>query len=203
MKRRTMNTMLFLHIILIILGVIARIHDAAVFGIRLFAYYTIDSNILQMIVSAMSIKYIKNKRTIPDWLAILHLICAVSLTITFLIALFVLAPEEGFAYYFLSNVAPVNHFIGPLISVVTFVFMKDYKENGTSDVFAPTAATLLYGVVALMLNGFKIIDGPYFFLKVYDTSPSIIVMWFCIIAGLCIILSEVYLRLRKTYSLAP
>ena len=201
MKLQIMNKILILHTVLIILEVIARIHDVAVFGAGLFAYYTIDSNILQMFISAISIKYIKNQRTIPAWLATLHLICAVSLTITFLIALLVLAPQEGFAYYFISNVAPINHFFGPLISVVTFVFMKDFEESGKTAIFSPMAATLLYGAVALILNGFRIIDGPYFFLKVYETSPDIIVMWFCIIAVLCVLLSGVYLRLRRQVSL--
>ena len=34
------------------------------------------------------------------------------------------------------------------------------------EVFAPVAATLLYGVIALILNARGVIDGPYFFLQV-------------------------------------
>lgn len=194
-----MKKILFLHIVLIILEIIARIHDLQVFGIRMFTYYTIDSNILQMVVSAATVYLIliKKGKNMPDWLASLHLVCAVSLTITFLIALFVLAPQEGFAYYFLWNVAPVNHLIGPLISVITFLFMDRYPALPKTAIFLPMAMTLLYGFITLILNGLRLLDGPYFFLKIYETPPGTIFMWFGIIAVLCIVLAAIYLRIRK------
>ena len=194
-----MKKILFLHIVLIILEIIARIHDLQVFGIRMFTYYTIDSNILQMVVSAATVYLIliKKGKNMPDWLAPLHLVCAVSLTITFLIALFVLAPQEGFAYYFLWNVAPVNHLIGPLISVITFLFMDRYPALPKTAIFLPMAMTLVYGFIALILNGLRLLDGPYFFLKIYETPPGTIIMWFGIIAVLCIVLTAIYLWIRK------
>ena len=41
----------FLHAILAILEIIAFVHDIRAFGIGMFQYYTIDSNVLQMVVS--------------------------------------------------------------------------------------------------------------------------------------------------------
>ena len=193
-----------LHIILLFLELIARIHDMQVFGLRMLTYYTIDSNILQMLVSAATVYLIMTKKDQmgPAGLAVLHLICAVSLTITFLIALFVLAPQEGFAYYFLWNVAPINHLIGPLISIITFLFMEKSPTLPKAAVFAPMGATILYGIIALILNGVRLLDGPYFFLRVYDTSPGTIILWFCIIAILCMALSALYLGIRKRCSKA-
>ena len=188
-----------LHTILFILEIVAFIHDIRAFGMSMFKYYTIDSNLLQMIVSGMIVYCVvfAKKDRIPRYLSILHLICAVCLTITFLIALLVLAPQEGFAYYFLENVAPINHFLGPLISVITFLFMERSGELPKRALFAPLSATLLYGVVALILNALRVLDGPYFFLKVYDTPVGTIIMWFAIISVLCIVLSGLYLWIKN------
>jgi hypothetical protein len=59
------------------------------------------------------------------------------------------------------------------------------------------AATLLYGVIALILNVAGVLHGPYFFLQVYDTPAGTIVMWFAIISVLCIALSWIYLWIKK------
>jgi len=187
-----------IHIILVILEAIALVHDLQVFGLAMFKYYTIDSNILQMLVSA-GIAYLilcRGRKIIPAWLSILHLVCAVCLTITFLIALLVLAPQEGFAYYFLKNVAPINHFIGPLLSVVTFLFMEHSDPLPRRTFLVPMGTTLVYGVFMLLLNALKVADGPYFFLRVYDQAPGTIVMWFGMISVLCLVLSGLYLWVR-------
>lgn len=189
-----MKTGARIHVVLFVLEVAALIHDLHAFGLSMFTHYTIDSNVAQMIVSGIIIYMIliKGKELIPVWLSTLHLICAVCLTITFLISLFVLAPQEGFAYYFLENVAPINHLIGPLLSVITFLFFEHSEPLPPGTIFMPMLATLLYGVVALLLNVIKVLDGPYFFLRVYEVPAGTIVMWFVIIALLCIILSAVY-----------
>lgn len=191
-----------IHAILVILEIIAFIHDIQAFGILMFSYYTIDSNILQMLVSAGMLYCLLKKRDgmIPVWLSAMHLICAVGLTITFLIAAFVLAPQEGFSYYFLQNVAPINHFLAPVLSVLSFMFLGRGEKLPKKAVFTPIAATMLYGGIVLVLNAARVLDGPYFFLKVYETAPGTIVMWFGIIAVLCGVLSEVYYLGRRRLS---
>ena len=190
------KTAVVLHGILVILEVIALIHDIKAFGAGMFQYYTIDSNVLQLVVSVCFLVYFLCRKRNPVWLAVLHLICAVCLTVTFLIAAFVLAPQGGFAYYFLSDVAPINHFLGPVISVVTCVFLPADVSIQKRMVLAPVAATLLYGIIALILNIARVLDGPYFFLRVYEEPVSTVVMWFLIIAGLCLAFSALYIWLR-------
>ncbi len=190
------KTAVVLHGILVILEVIALIHDIKAFGAGMFQYYTIDSNVLQLVVSVCFLVYFLRRKRNPVWLAVLHLICAVCLTVTFLIAAFVLAPQGGFAYYFLSDVAPINHFLGPVISVVTCVFLPADVSIQKRMVLAPVAATLLYGIIALILNIARVLDGPYFFLRVYEEPVSTVVMWFLIIAGLCLAFSALYIWLR-------
>ena len=197
-NKSTVKKAAAIHIVLIILEAAALVHDLKSFGISMFQYYTIDSNILQMIVSILIVYSLCRKGSvISSWVTTLHLISAVCLTVTFLIALLVLAPQEGFAYYFLHDVAPINHFLGPLISVVTFLFMERSERLAGKAVLAPMAATLLYGVIMLILNVLRVLDGPYFFLRVYEVSPGTVAMWFGIIAVLCIMLSGMYVWIKR------
>ena len=185
-----------LHIVIIILELIALVHDIMVFGAGMFQYYTINSNILQLLVSLGIVFYLMRKKAVPEFLRVLHLVCAVCLTITFLIAALVLAPQEGFAYYFLSDVAPINHFLGPVLSVLTFL-LQGQRMNKKA-VAAPMAASLLYGFAALLLNAANILDGPYFFLRVHSVPAGVIIQWFLIISVLCLGLSLIYMRGSET-----
>jgi hypothetical protein len=186
-----------LHAVILIAEVIAFIHDIQAFGIGMFQYYTINSNLLQMIVSACFLVYFLRKKDVPAVFEMLHLVSAVGLTITFLIAAFVLAPQEGFAYYFLSNVAPINHFFGPVLSVITFIFAVQRNPLRTGSIFAPMVFTLLYGVIALILNAVRVLDGPYFFLRVHKVPAGTIILWFGIITVMCLAFSGLYMYFRK------
>ena len=46
---------LFVNLILVIIEIIALIHDIFAFGIKLFEWYTIDSNVLQLVISGLII----------------------------------------------------------------------------------------------------------------------------------------------------
>ena len=192
-----MKKQMVLHTILILLEIAALMHDIPAFGAGMIRFYTIDSNILQLVISALILLCLVRKRPISKGLVTVHLISAVALTVTFLIAALVLAPQEGFAYYFLSDVAPINHFLGPLLSVVSFLTIGEAERLSAGALFAPAGATLLYGMIALALNGLGILDGPYFFLRVRSESAAVVIQWFAIIAVLCVILSGIYLWGRK------
>ena len=115
---------------------------------------------------------------------------------TFLIAAFVLAPEGGIRYYFIENVAPVNHLIGPALSVISLLFLEQTKKLRQRIIVWPAAASLFYGVICLILNALNRLDGPYFFLQVHEQPAHVIIMWFGIIAALCLGLSFLYYRIK-------
>ena len=139
-----------------------------------------------MVISGFVIFYSLKEKSFPELLTVAHFISAVGLTVTFLIAAFVLAPEGGIAYYFLNDVAPINHFIGPLLSVISLLFLERTEKLPLWIIIWPVAASLMYGVIALVLNALRLMDGPYFFLKVYEQSAGVIAAWFAIIAALCL-----------------
>ena len=163
MKNR--RAVLYVNLILVILETVALIHDITVFGAGLFEWYTVDSNVLQLAVSGLIVYYVARDRELPEYVTALHFITAVDLTVTFLIAALVLAPEGGIRYYFIENVAPINHLM---------------------------AVSLLYGLICLVLNAAGLLEGPYFFLEVGKQPASLIITWFGIIAALCIALAGLY-----------
>lgn len=195
-KRMLKKWVVIVNLILVILEVIALCHDILAFGTGLFIWYTIDSNVLQLLVSVLILCYVCTGREISREVTHIHFISAVGLTVTFLIAAFVLAPEGGFSYYFLENVAPINHFLAPLLSVVSLLFLEDTEPLSESVILWPVLATLVYGGVCLVLNMMRLIDGPYFFLQVYDQPMQVIALWFGIIAVLCLLISILYRRLK-------
>lgn len=190
-----MKKELVLHIVLVILETISLVYLLTVEGPAVFRYYTVLSNMLMFIVSSAYLLCFAGRKEIPEALSVLHLMAAVCLTVTFIIAAFVLMPQSTFAYYFLDNVAPILHFIGPVLSVVTFM-MSDV-EIPKYAVVVPASLSLLYGFVALLLNAAKLLKGPYFFLEVYSTPAGTIVMWFVIIFILCVALTAAYMFIHS------
>lgn len=92
--------------------------------------------------------------------------------------------------------APINHFIGPLLSVISLLFLEKTERLSLSTIIWPAVASLTYGAIALVLNAVRIMDGPYFFLKVYEQSAGVIILWFAIIAVLCLGLALLYYKIK-------
>ena len=190
------RAVVIINMILIVLEIIALIHDCKVFGPGLFQWYTVDSNVLQLAVSVLVVYYCVKKRELPGSVTRLHFISAVGLTITFLIAAFVLAPEGGIRYYFIENVAPINHLIGPALSVISLLFLEKTEKLPLRIILWPAAVSLVYGAICLALNAWYLLEGPYFFLEVHKQPAGVIGMWFGIIAVLCLILAFLYYKIK-------
>ena len=186
---------IILHLALVIIETIAVIYLLAIEGPAVFRYYTVLSNVLMLAASAWYLSCYIGKKEIPKALTVLHLSAAVCLTVTFLIAAFVLMPQSTFAYYFLDNVAPILHFIGPVLSVVTLMLSKE--EVPKYGVVVPALLTIMYGIITLLLNIARLLVGPYFFLEVYSTPAGTIAMWFAIIFVLCVILTVAYMFIHS------
>ena len=190
-----MKKELVLHSIIVILEAIAVIYLIAIEGPAVFRYYTVLSNVLMLAASTWYLSCYIGKKEIPEALTVLHLSAAVCLTVTFLIAAFVLMPQSTFAYYFLDNVAPILHFLGPVLSVITLLLTEE--EVPKYGVVVPALLTILYGIITLLLNISRLLVGPYFFLEVYSTPAGTIAMWFAIIFVLCVILTVAYMFIHS------
>lgn len=95
-------------------------------GIQTFCMFTVNSNILVAIGMSLVIPYaidgLRNRYYhLPNWLVVFLLTGVASVTLTFLVSLFLLSPAKGFRLIF-SGSRFFLHGVGPLLSFTAFCF---------------------------------------------------------------------------------
>ena len=141
-------------------------------------YYTNQSNLLALFSSILFVLFYNKKNTIITDLRFITTSC---LTITFLVVLFILTPMFNFNYKLLmfTDEFCIFHTITPLVSLYSYLFYeKRSKKN-----YLGFTYTLLYAFLFIQLNIFRIVDGPYPFLRIRNQSPLMSLLWFIIIVG--------------------
>lgn len=124
-------------------------------GLASLKYYTTLSNIFAGMVSFLTILYFLLSGTglLPLWLSVLKYAAAVSLGLTFLVTLFFLTPQMGFAALY-KNELLFLHAIGPLLVIISFILRQDLARMSRSTSFFAVLPTILYGT-AYAVNIFK------------------------------------------------
>ena len=127
-------------------------HTLAATRIEMFKFYTVDSNILMGVVSAVFIVFelrlIKGKiDIIPTQVYVLKLIGTVGVTLTFLTVVLYLGhiAENGFFSMFM-NTNLFFHFIIPVLSMITFIFLEKTDQIKFKHTFIGTTTMLVYAV---------------------------------------------------------
>ncbi|MBQ6563557.1 MAG: hypothetical protein K6A68_11370 [Clostridiales bacterium] len=95
-------------------------------GIQTFCMFTVNSNILVAITMGLIVPYAidglrKRYFHLPNWLVVLVFTGCVSVTLTFLVSLFVLAPVKGFVLIFTGS-RFFLHGLGPVCAFIAFSF---------------------------------------------------------------------------------
>lgn len=178
-----------------IIGIIIRFHTKGSLGIE---YYTMDSNLLTLVASAILIFYIVTHKRIPKWLSLLRYTATTMLSVTFLVVVLILAPmlEHGYAILLLTDQMLYNHLICPILSFISFVFFEEHPFK-LRDINWPIGVTILYAIILVALNLCHVVDGPYPFLQVYDHSVLVTLCWTILILGGTTGISYGLLRLRR------
>lgn len=144
-------------------------------------FYTRLSNLLALIAGIfVLIVIIKNKSgELPKWLSMLRYIVTIMLFVTFLISIFVLTPAVGSFYkMMIENQLKFHHLLCPLISIISFIFFEKGGVLTTKDNVLALIPTLVYGIVMMILNGARVVDGPYPFLRVHNQPVWATILWF-------------------------
>lgn len=98
-------------------------------------------------------------------------------TVTFLVVVLVLSWMYGDLWYILTAGSMLyTHTLCPLIALGTFVGFAP-KEFKKVDAIKATSFTVVYGLIAIVLNVARVLEGPYPFLYVYEQPVWVTVFW--------------------------
>ena len=175
-------------IIMEILGLRLSIQQS---GLSLFQYYTQDSNLLALFACAFCAGYnIRNLRrggtALPVWVKLFKYMAVCCLMVTLVVVVTILAPtsgKDGFQIMFFHHSMLYHHLLCPVAALLSFVFLDIDPPLPRRHIRFTLIPTLLYAVIALILNIVKIMDGPYPFLHVYQQPVYMSVLWFVLILG--------------------
>ena len=126
-------------------------------GFDCFRFFTIDSNVLALIASAIYIYFNivrltgKNIET-PLWLKVYKFVATNTVAVTFFVVLFILVPMGYATYgypmgYFYEHNCSVLHAIGPLLAMLTLVMFEAEDRIDKKYTYYQFLPVALYGIV--------------------------------------------------------
>ena len=149
-----------------------------------FEYYTEDSNLFALIITIIYVIFLLLNKKIPRIINILRLSSLLGLFVTFLVVLFILLPMLNFNFIFLFSGANFFlHLICPVLFFYIYMFLDKKNNFNKKEIFITLIPTFIYSAIIITLNIFKIVDGPYPFLRVYNQPIYMSIIWFVIIVG--------------------
>ena len=117
-------------------------------GLPIYMTFTGLSNIfIGCICLACAIYHlVKKEKTLPKLLFIIKIIALADISITFITTAAYLAPSLGASWwrlYINNNI--FNHFLTPVVAIVTFIILEDYVEIKKNYCYFAIVPILLYG----------------------------------------------------------
>lgn len=154
-----------------------------------FIFYTQLSN-MAAAASALFLVMLGNR----PWIASLRYLSTCMLVLTFLVTVFVLIPMGGSPKQLLfSGNGPYHHLLCPVLGTISYIFFEQHCAG--SALMLPVIVTLVYGLIMLVLNALKIVDGPYPFFRVHNQPFQATVLWMVVLLLVTAGISWVVLRL--------
>jgi len=138
----------------------------------IYLFFTNWSNYLAAIVSVGTLYCIHKGIRSPHILLVLKLAAVMMLTITLVVAAFVLVPYQGWTLLLNPEGSLMAHLINPILAIVDFLYLSDMEAMGMKEAILSTIPMLLYMVFIVV---FLIIAGnddlaPYPFLRIHSQS---------------------------------
>jgi len=159
-----------------------------------FRYYTVISNLLALLGCSVAAVFllVSASAELPVFIHYLKFIAAVGEAMTMFVVCCVLVPSRwrevgsvrgAFKVGLTQGAMLYQHLLCPVITILSFLYERAVVPNMDIGLFAllGTIPTCIYAAVLMLLNGYRVIDGPYPFFRVHDQSILASVLW---IAGL-------------------
>ncbi len=176
--------------LIVVFEVIAFVLSWIEHGFGSFLFYTQDSNYFAMAVSFLfcvyGIKELRGKGVLPEWIDTIRYISVSCLMVTFFVVIFILMPmirENPFIMLYGGSML-YQHTLCPVLAALSFLIFEIRDRLPKTDLIKALIPTLIYAVIAIILNLCKIIEGPYFFLMVYAQPWYMSVIWCIVVLGL-------------------
>ena len=194
MKITHKNINIIINLLIVILEIIGFVLVFKELGITSLEYYTEDSNLLLLLSSIIILIYISKNKELPLWFKSFRYIAIVSTTLTLIIVLTVLSWTTDFGLYYLlfHESMLYHHTLCPVLAILSFVFVERYDNLHTIHGLYFTA---VYGIIMIILNALKIVEGPYPFLLVHNQPIIHSIIWtaliFAITYAIALILKKI------------
>lgn len=181
-------------------------------GAHVLIFYTTDSNLFAMCVSVLyavfAVKVLTGGAGLENAassgllsaLQMLRYMAATGLTITFLVVVFVLSRAEecgGLKHLLLDDSMLFTHFLCPVASMISFLFLEDTSLLGKNAVFICLIPTLCYAILAIVMNLVRRWEGPYPFLKIYENGWKKSLLWIVILPLTFLLIAALLLSLNR------
>ncbi|MDE6169129.1 MAG: hypothetical protein K2G28_11820 [Acetatifactor sp.] len=194
-KGYKLGSALCVNAIIVVLEIVDLVISLTDQGMMSFTFYTQDSNYLAMAVSLMfcvyAVRELRGKSEVPNWIYSMRYITVSCLMVTFFVVIFVLMPmmeENAFAMLYEGSML-YQHTLCPLLSAFSLFAFEAKNALPRAALVKALIPTLTYALIAVTLNIFKIINGPYPFLIVYSQPVYMSALWCIIIMGIAGILA--------------
>ncbi len=184
---------LVLNLLIVALEVVGLLLSIADHGWGLFQFYTQDSNLIALLacglMAAQQISCLCGKReSAARWVWVLKYTSVCMLAVTFLVVIFVLAPIDGaglrgYSVMLFGGSMLYHHFLCPILAFISFLFFDGETRVTRRDTFLALIPTVLYALIAVLLNILRVMQGPYPFLMVYSQPVYASALWFIAIIG--------------------
>ena len=194
MKITHKNINIIINLLIVILEIIGFVLVFKELGITSLEYYTEDSNLLLLLSSIIILIQISKNNEIPSWFKSFRYIAIVSTTLTLIIVLTVLSwtTDLGLYYLLFHESMLYHHTLCPVLAILSFVFVERYDNLHTIHGLYFTA---VYGIIMIILNALKIVEGPYPFLLVHNQPIIHSIIWtaliFAITYAIALILKKI------------
>ena len=178
-------------------------------GIQTFCMFTVNSNILVAIGMGLVIPYTidglrKRYFHLPNWLVTFLLAGTTSVTLTFLVSLFVLAPFKGFVLIFTGS-RFFLHGVGPILSFIVFAnFINDHYVSFGDCILALIPVFIyasVYYILAVKIGpekgGWNDFYGFNTYLPIYIPLLLLLPVTFGIACLLRFLHNQAFLQLRE------
>ncbi len=185
---------IILNIIIIILEIRALTLCFPERKLKMLIFYTQISNMITTVSSVMLL--IAGQQ---DFVTPVRYLGTCMMVMTFFVTVCVLVPMGGDPKMLLwSKSGLILHILCPALTTVSFLFFE--KQVGWEMLLLPVGVTLAYGLIMIILNAARLVEGPYPFFWVYKQTVSKTILWILALLGVITGLSAL-VCLIKSYLL--